>query len=203
MPNYAAQVTLFPTSNLVEDAVVNTFSCAADDNAAAALFGTALSDRFKAYATQFPSTVRQNNHTVKIYDRADPEPRAPVVTQTWSFAAAPTGNPCPPEVAHCLSFQANPASGIPQARRRGRVYLGPLDANTIDTAGRPSSALMTATVAFGQALLDASDAAASWEWTVWSETNGAPYIITNGWADDEFDTQRRRGRKATFRQVFN
>jgi len=202
MPAYTTQFTLFPTSNLVADASTNTWSCQADNVAALNLFDNALETFYESCRTLFPSTVRQTAHVIKSYDRSDPLPRAPVLIGAFAFSAAPTGNPLPPEVSLCGSFQAPPASGIPQARRRGRIFLGPLNIGTIAGTGRPTPGSVTILRNALEALRVASAAAATWEWSVFSTKNLVNYSITNGWVDDEYDTQRRRGRLPVVRTVF-
>lgn len=203
MPNYSAQVRLVMVSAVPEDAVVNTFSFSAVDDTDLPDIATALITAYNGFRPNFSNLLAQNGHTLKMYDRADTEPKAPVYDETFNLSAAPTGAPLTPEISLCLSFQADPASGIPQARRRGRVYLGPLASGTMTGSGRPGAELVEDVTDFGQSLLDASFAAADWEWVVWSTTNSAPYIITNGWCDNEYDIQRRRGREATSRDVFS
>lgn len=202
MPNYSCQVTLFPSSNVIADAVVNTFSFSAVDDTVLPDIATALIAEYNGIVGRFPSTVRQNNHKMKFYDRADVEPRAPRLDLNWNFTVGTSGNTAPPEVAVVLSFQANQVSGIPQSRRRGRVYFGPLKATDIDAAGRPSISCVNDIANFGDSLLASSMADPDWEWVVWSSIAG-PSIVTNGWVDDEFDTQRRRGRIATTRVVWS
>jgi len=196
------QVTIFPATNIIADASTNTWSAVT----APADFGTVFKDSvlifYQAIASMYPNTVRQNNHVWKLYDRADPEPRAPKSMGTFNFTVAPTIGPAPPEVAMCLSFQGTQISGIPQARRRGRVYIGPLRASTIDGNGRPAVANITQLRNAGEALRVASAAAAAWDWVVWSTVMQEPAPVVNGWVDDEFDTQRRRGRVPTVRTVF-
>lgn len=203
MPFYAVQLQIFPTSNRPEDAVTNSFSCSANSTGDALLFTNQVVALYDTYRAMFPNIVRQTNHVYKIFNRADPKPRQPVAEGLWSFGAAPTMAPAPPEVAHCMSFQGDALSGVPQARRRGRVYFGPLRIERIDTDGRPNATQMATLDAFGTDLLAASVAAAGWNWTVHSSVLGVgDAIITNGWVDNEFDTQRRRGRVATARSLF-
>jgi len=202
MPAYTTQFTLFPTSNLVADASTNTWSCQADNVAALILFEGQLRTFYESCRTIFPLTVRQNSHVVKSYDRSDPLPRAPVNQGIFNFTIGPVGNPLPPEVSMCGSFQAVPASGIPQARRRGRIFLGPINATTLETTGRPTVARVTILRNALEALRVASAAAATWEWSVFSTKNLVNYSVANGWVDDEFDTQRRRGRLPVVRTVF-
>lgn len=202
MPNYAVQIAIFPTSNLNADAVSNNWSCEADDDSAANDAATAFIAFHQSLFSYYPATVRQSTHSYKIYNRADPIPRAPVEEGTWAFSSAPAGNPAPPEVAVCLSFQGDPESGVSQARKRGRIYFGPVETSQIDTTGRPASALRAQLISSADTLLTASNSAADWVWTVYSSVTGDSFPVTNGWVDDEFDTQRRRGRLATTRTVF-
>lgn len=202
MPNYAVQIVMFPASNVIEDATTNTWSCEAADSAGALLFTNAVVAFYNGIRDRFSTLTRQNNHVYKIFDRADPTPRQPVLEGLWNFTAAPTGNPLPPEVAKCLSFQGVAVSGVPQARRRGRVYLGPFNTSTLGTNGRPTTALTDDIRDDAQVLLTASKAATTWFWTVWSDTLGTGVEVDNGWVDDEWDTMRSRGRDATYRDLF-
>jgi len=203
MPNYLVQATIWPTSNLLADASTNTWSIFANSNAI--LAGdplTEIENVYKGMVSIFPNTVRQTGHTLKAYNRSDPEPRQPIAESVFDFTAAPGGAPLPPEVSICMSFQGVAISGNPQARRRGRVYFGPLRQDRVGTDGRPTGGLLDSVDAAGTGLLAASDAATAWRWHVWSTTDGMGVRIDNGWIDNEFDTQRRRGRIATARQTF-
>lgn len=202
MPNMELQITLFPTSNVIADAATNSWSTATGAGDFGVLFKDSVLVLYQAIQSIFPSTVRQNNHVWKLYDRADPKPRAPKSQGTFNFTSLPVGNPAPPEVALCLSFQDTPLSGFPQSRRRGRVYLGPLDASIVDSAGRPASTTITTIRNAAEALRVASVSATTWDWAVWSTVNGTASGVANGWLDDEFDTQRRRGRLPTVRTIF-
>lgn len=202
MPYYQLQIVMYPTSNLAEDAITNSWSCEAANTAGALLFANEVVAKYVQYVNTFPNTVRQTNHVYKVFNRADVEPRVPVIQGLWNFTDPPTGDPLPPEVAHCLSFQGDATSGVQQARRRGRVYIGPIDLGRVGTDGRPNATQMATLLQWGDTLLAASDAASQWLWTVHSAVNGTDVPVTNGWVDDEFDTQRRRGRRATFRQLF-
>ena len=202
MPNGALQVVIWPTSNLQADAAMNTWSCEYLDLAGFNKFADAVEDFYQALPAWYSGLVRQNNHTMKGYNRADPQPRAPVLERTWSFPSAPAGNALPQEVAKCVSFQGAPESGVSQARRRGRVYIGPLDVACLATDGRPINTFLAALGTAATALLAASDAATDWIWTVFSSSTGDSSPITNGWIDNAWDTQRSRGITATARQTF-
>lgn len=202
MPSYFTQVTLWPSNNLLADASTNTWAVDADDVTALGLFHDELETFYTSIQGQYPSLVRQTDHEIVSYNRADPTPRAPVLSTKFDFVGSPTGDSLPPECAMCVSFQGNPMSGSNQARRRGRVFIGPLRESTLHTDGRPTAATVTALKNAGQTLLTNSNSATTWKWQVWSTAGNGDTQITNGWVDNEYDTQRRRGRVATSRTTF-
>lgn len=200
-----AQTSIGVVSNLTADYANNNTYWVVPDPADLTLVGSAIKAAYDLWRPSMSNLVRQNNHVTKFYDRDDPEPRAPVFTFTWNLAVAPTANPSPPEVSLCCSFQGDPISGIPQSRRRGRNYL-PFPAVTmIGTDGRPNATAITNAVAWGNSLLTFSDSSTDHTWVV-ASSYGVPgefdTVITNGWVDNEFDVQRRRGRDATTRTIF-
>ncbi len=98
----------------------------------------------------------------------------------------------PHEVALCLSFFA----GRNLPRSRGRIYVGPF-AIIANSNGRPTPQLRSS-------IADrASNVGRTTENVTWvMVTNGGTpvrkepagaKVITAGWVDDAFDTQRRRG----------
>lgn len=203
MVAYRLQIVLGTTDNNPANYITNTWHCAAIGDSEAGDFVTSVTAAYNEIRNQLSPDVRQTNHEYKLYDLTDPEPRAPVQEGTWSLASAPAGTALPPEVSLCLSYQAPKISGVPQARRRGRIYLGPFNTAS-SSAGRPSATLITQTIALGQKVLDDGVASAGdWNWAVYSSILGGTADVTNGWVDNEFDTQRRRGRVATTRTVFS
>jgi hypothetical protein len=151
----------------------------------------------------YPATVAQNSWEFKVYDLDDPEPRAPVADVFWNLTSAPTGYPLPSECAMVLSYQADKVSGLPQARRRGRVYLGPLNTTTLESStARPAASVVTALAAAGGVLLAASGASGGWKWTTYSTVTGTGFEVLDGWVDNAYDTQRRRGISPTSRTLF-
>lgn len=133
-------------------------------------------------------------HQVKIYDLTDPSPRPPV--HIGYFGQGGGTNPLPTEVAICASFQGIQEAGQSQARRRGRIFLGPLREDTITTGsdGYPRiSPTARNAIATACTNLQANGSMAEWVWCVWSRADDELYIVNNGWIEDEFDTQRRRG----------
>lgn len=150
--------------------------------------------------------------TVKVYDLNDAKPREPVYEVLDSFTA-PTNNGLPSEVALCLSFQAAAASGSPIARRRGRVFLGPLQVATLGTTAadgevRPTNAALAAFDTFYSDLRTAVAGIGSYAHCVYSPTSdesssldGSTHVVSEVWMDDSFDIQRRRGSDPTSRRV--
>jgi len=202
MPYYTVQCITPTVDNVAANYATNTFHMYADDL-------TALDDAFDALVLfykdlggYFSSLVRQNNWEIKAYDDDDPEPRAPVLSRLWNQTSAPAGTPLPPEVALCLSFQGDQVSGVPQARKRGRVYLPYFETVTAGTDGRPASAACTTIASAGEDLMDAGTTSGTWHWVTFSSVAPGYSTVTNGWCDNEWDTQRRRGRPYTTRNVF-
>lgn len=201
------------SSGLPEDVTVNTWAFGNVNIATATDMDDIAVELLTFYNVLAPGETELVSHyspeltdqlLLKFYDLASPEPRAPIRTQGEVLTNMnTTGTALPSEVALCLSFQAVQISGQPQARRRGRLYLGPF-VNSIDTVavdGSPGSQLIQTMVATGQRLLDASNSA-TWYWGIHSPTDGEVNVVNNGWVDNAFDTQRRRGIAATVRTQF-
>jgi hypothetical protein len=195
MAHIKAMVSLAMVSGIAEDSPVNTFHFSGtnsidtrDD------IYTSLADFYDTMRLELADTVAQNGHRVKMYLMSDPEPRAPIRDQTFNLTSAPSGGPQASEVCLCLSFQGIRISGEPQAQRRGRIYFGPLDTTVVTSAGRPSSAFITKLAGAGEALRDAMLAGpGDGVWSVYSPTSESLTAVDNGWVDDAFDIQRRRG----------
>ena len=146
-----------------------------------------------------------NACTLTYYDLADTKPRAPIKVTQWTLGAGATsGQNLPREVSVCLSYKGVYGSGIPRARQRGRLYIGPL--NTLTMLGNwtvtPTlqSGFISALTNAGKYLVSVGDANA--RWAVRSETGGFSTYVTSGWVDDAWDTQRRRGNEAVSRTTW-
>lgn len=201
------------SSGLPEDVTVNTWAFGNVNIATATDMDDIAVELLTFYNVLAPAETVLVSHyspeltdqlTLKFYDLASPEPRAPIRTQGEVLTNMnTTGGALPAEVALCMSFQAVQVSGLPQARRRGRLYLGPFknELDVVDTAGGVGLQLQQTIVATGQRLLDASNSA-TWYWAVHSPTNDDVNVVNNGWVDNAFDTQRRRGTAATARATF-
>jgi hypothetical protein len=204
MALYLSQVTIPMDSLVPKDAVMNTFhvECSgADLPAARAAWHAALIAFYNNVSDVYSIVVSQNGWVHKMYDLDQPKPRAPVDTFTWNLAVNPTGAELPHELAFCISFQAARVSGVPQARRRGRIYLGPVDTAGISTSMISPTMIPTLKTA-AAGLLAASQSSAIFEWIVYSPTAGIGAAVVDGWIDNAVDIQRRRGIAATTRTIF-
>lgn len=150
----------------------------------------------------FMSNRIQTPVIVRAYDLGDPMPRAPRYESTFNLATRATGDPLPEEVALVLSFERPRVSGVPQSRRRNRVYLGPFAETANGTDARPSLALRTVMARSARDMLDASNASVRWTWEVNSPTYGEHGPVVGGWVDDAWDTQRRRGQSSSSRLLW-
>ncbi len=123
------------------------------------------------------------------------------------FTATGTTSPIPTEVAAVISFQGDPFPGMPQARRRGRIYLGCIPSQAMDLSAasqypRFSNTAVAGLAAAADSLRTTVDALGV-RWTVWSPTDGLASVITNGWVDNSPDTQRRRSVDPTARTLWS
>lgn len=209
-------------SGVPEDAIVNTWHFDDDDDPVASATDTSdwivqqLSNFYSAIdQIVFPSTV-SSPMTLKMYDMAEPEPRIPI--DTAEITVTPSANPpLPNEVALCLSFAAEMESGVRPSRRRGRIFLGPVQngaAEVVNSQLRPTFAVRDAVRNAANELQTGFEHPGSpgfrLRWSIYSprtrETGGtvgqAFNDVLSGWVDNAFDTQRRRGPAPTTRDVF-
>lgn len=204
MPTYRTQAVIATADNVSANFATNTWHVLAPDLTELALWHSALVTFYQTVDNYMGNLVRGSDGLLlKSYDLADPSPRAPVLTFEADLTPV-AGTPLPPEISLVMSFQAPQESGISQARRRNRIYLPFIVDSTNDTGGRPSAALVTALANAGDALLTASGpTSGDWQWVVYSPTDDAIDVVDNGWVDNDWDIQRRRGRPATSRTLFS
>lgn len=154
-------------------------------------FATSVRDVFRArpgYAVGFLVET-------KVYDMGDSEPR-PV--RATAPPLGPTGglvtDSGPREVALCLSYYSD--RNVP--RQRGRLFIGPWGAG--QQALRPTAAIIAGLVTLAGGLANVGGADVDWQ--LYSPTTNSYLKISNGWVDDEWDTVRSRGLRATSRSTF-
>jgi hypothetical protein len=151
------------------------------------------------------SPVCLNQLRVKIYAMADPEPRKPISESQHTLSVS-TGQGAPEECAIVLSYQAAKVSGGNQARRRGRIYLGPFAKSAFQDAttsafSRVNSATITS-IFTGVDILKSLTIGDDVVWSVFSPTDNQAHFVADGWIDLSPDTQRRRGGRTTGRSTF-
>lgn len=132
---------------------------------------------------------------------------SPYRIDSWSVPlVGASGTALPAEVACALSFHSEYNLSVefgpgtrPRSRKRGRIYIGPLNQSSLTT----SSLRAIPAVAFTTRLVDAGvrlrDDPMTPKWSVWSRTAGTMFPVQALWVDDEYDTQRRRGERALSR----
>lgn len=202
MPLYRTQAVIATTDNVSANYATNSYYVSAPDLTELEGWHAALSAFYLAIDQFFSNMVRVSNGlTLKSYDMADPEPRAPLLEDSYNLTIS-NSDPLPAEVSLVLSFQALQESGVPQARRRGRVYLPFMQSSQNLPAGRPSTTLINGVIDAASDLVDAGKDDPYFDWAVFSTVDQDFGLVNNGWVDNEWDTQRRRGRDATFRTTF-
>lgn len=221
---YLIQTIMSSTSGLVEDEVVNDWavdfggpgtSTGQLEDAMSAVgdffrLGATAGDRVGSYIGG--SIDRGATHRIELREIVAGPLGPPLITQDWlgPTSAVATSN-LPTECAAVLSFHAD-LTGIfeevgvtrPRARRRGRVFIGPLTTGAVVVAD-PQPVLhndfRVAMQANAVAMFDAL-ATIGAEWSVWSRVDQTLRQVVGGWTDNAPDTQRRRGQAASQRSTF-
>lgn len=208
MPEYLSKVTIPNTSGIPDDSFVNTWSFSTtglSEPDSAQVIGQGLLNFYDAVRGFYSAVADLNNTFLQTYDLADPEPRTPVAEGNLPIPSAGSGAVLPNEVAACMSFHALYVSGQSQARRRGRVYLGPLNEDAIDNSGSPSGpaispsfviAMQTGTAALQTGLT------ANGSHCVYSRVDNVCRPVDKYFVQNDLDTQRSRGPAPTLRTTW-
>jgi len=135
MSFYRTMVRIPNDTTADEDEVVLTFHFATDDTGTVTQEVTDIHGAVGGFMTgidQILSANLENPATIQTYNLEDPEPRVPILPTplTLTLGTAEGAN----QLAVVLRLQAQPTSGVARARRRGRLYIGPLSLNSF-TAG--------------------------------------------------------------------
>lgn len=208
------------SAGLNRDVSENTFSFLTTDSLDPTLAAT-ITDRVKAFYNT--AALGGASHSVSFYI-------SPIVSRTtnactfvvaevnattglqvedsievpWTLGSAESSvSSLPLEVAMCVSYSGHPDGGfLPKGRRRGRIFVGPLTVTAMAGGTDPSIAttIRNETAAAAAALASSADETAAW--VVWSRAANAVTGISEGYIDNEFDTQRRRGNDATARTTW-
>lgn len=207
-----AQVQLESVTGLPEDRFINTFhfqgaptdvvalgiaSWIKDFYNTAGIEGDAICEFIAGHVLR--ST---NSSLIKFYDVTTDGPSGtPFLEEPWTLGAPALADDLPAEVALCLSFKANPLAGAIEARRRGRVYIGPLNQDVLfeelADSPRPRTVVMQTFLQAAQRLHDGVAGVAPW--VIKSRAGDSVATVDQAWVDNAFDTQRRRGNRPTAR----
>jgi len=204
MANYYAQVALASVTGESADVNVNTFAVTGP-----AVFtptqGEFWTDAIKAFYDELQQASAllgraTTGHVVKMYAATLATPNYPIDENGFNLAFAPAGVELPLEVSLCISYANDSATIVPRARRRGRIYI-PGFGEGQNAGGRPNSTIIGALADAYETYIDTINADSDWTACVWSRVNSSLYPIERLWVDDEWDTVRSRGGKATTRQT--
>lgn len=189
MALYRIQMSMFTAGALQRDWCTNTLylNSTAVPPAADPDLDALLDDVMDAYDNV--SILALRHYDIRAYDMADAEPREVKSHRTRDGSDSAPG---PREVALCLSYFADRNV----KSKRGRIYLGPFVASVTAHERPPSGA--------PDELLDlASDlwnvGGVDIDWSIYSPKNNDHTRINHVWVDDEWDTIRSRGLRATTR----
>lgn len=217
------RAVMVSSTGLPADNVVNDFAFTGTENPDAAawadLFGI-VSDFYRLqqtnteYVGAYISNAinRSATHELQGYNLGAGPGGSPEATEPW-LGPVPTSdaNALPTEVAGVLSFHADLTGQLeeagatrPRARRRGRIYVGPLNIRAIASTAPPYMLSTDFTLTLRQAAVALYDAAIAigYPWAVWSRADSTLREVIGGWTDNAPDTQRRRGPKSTVRVNF-
>lgn len=189
MPLYRAQISAMADSALPRDRLVNTLHF--DDAGAGSDPQALCNDLVEVFrAGWYTAPVRE---VMGRFYEVGPPPQFPVAETIINPNAAPLSS-APREVALCLSYFSE--RNLP--RRRGRIYLA-ANAGGLGLGVRPTAADRTKALALGQAFADLGGVDV--DWVVYSQADASHHDVSDTWVDDEWDTMRSRGLRATTRSV--
>jgi hypothetical protein len=204
-----AQVAIPRDSGIPADVSINTWHFAWEDTTSPFLTPTLAGQEVVQRLTTFYqaidnilSTRNDNPVLVRVYDQGLPIPRVPIhlgaMTLTYAASALPS------ELAMVLSFNSEIVSGDVAARRRGRVFLGPLgDVSTAAVADQQIADSVRADVATAAGtLLGNNTSEPGLVWSQYSPTDDTLLPVVGGHIDNAFDVVRSRGMRATARTTF-
>jgi len=226
--NLYAQVVLPSANGLPEDACVNTFAFESD--AVTPVVGAvAVANRLVQFYNTLHGAGPPTNTTVSgciatsisravagarinVYNLGNPISLplgSPILSSPWTVGEIGDEEVIS-EAAVCLSYHADltdipeeVGTTRPRARRRGRLYIGPIRSSLVTELDgserrRPNAFLMNTWTEAGRFLAIGADP----RWMVWSREDNVLRKVTGGFVDNAFDTQRRRGPAAGLRLTF-
>lgn len=205
MGRFFAQVTMLANTGQSRDNQVNGFaagSIGSVDGTFATQWTSALTTFYNALRTAGALRgLAQNDHLVKIYDIAAARPNYPLFERTFNLTSAPGTVEMPEEVALCISYANTSAVTIPRGRRRGRIFISGWQ-ESANTDGRPTSTAINNSLTAFTDYVTTFNALGTLDASIWSRVNESTQPIQTAFVDNEWDTQRRRGGRATSRATW-
>jgi hypothetical protein len=160
------------------------------------LIGTAMdklaADLMTAWTAYIQTGYRTSQRRVTIYNAQGNAPNYPI-SQVEANTGAATAATVNRDIAGVLSFYA----AFNRPRYRGRLYLplfitgSAISGPTMSTTTRDKIGSLAGILA---GIPDTT-------WAVYSRVDNVARNISNWWVDDSFDSQRRRGARATARTL--
>lgn len=203
MADYTMQAVLLADTGNTEDVNVNNFAITDTgllDATEAGQWRDAIKTFYDDCVTLGALKGRaQTGHYVKIYDALGTAPNYPLFELSFALTANPTGIEMPAEVALAVGYANTVANSVPRARRRGRIYVSEWSEASND-GGRPTSSTFVGLVDAYLDYVTTVNAITGIECGVWSRSNSVCYPVDLLYCDNEWDTMRSRGGKATIRQ---
>lgn len=219
MTHYVVQHYFQDVSGLAEDRYTNVWHVNSESGSLDAgglldllnnfinFFGTTATGASTSIGNYLAPHARGTNSRCAVYAFGATPPNPPLLYLQYDPVAAfgsHSANALPAEVSCCISYAGDPVGGIPIASVRGRSYIGPLNtdasASGANVKARPSVAFRTDLVAAFKALNAQIPVDNPGTYLrQYSPTHAALHPITHWWADDAWDTQRRRGGDPTGR----
>lgn len=148
-------------------------------------------DIIEDYRSQLGTPAR-----LLIYDLDEPEPRLPIYDELLTAGVATGNQSIPAQVCAVLSYRGQYSSGTNRARRRGRMFIGPLAPAAIAIPTNPNPVLLSTDFVgflldFGQALATPIGSEPVL-WAQYSPTDAVPHVVTEISVDRSPDIQRSR-----------
>jgi hypothetical protein len=156
--------------------------------------GQMANDLLDGWDTYLGADVRGTQQRCTIYDVQGARPNYPK-EQVQRFTDTVRASTQNRDIAVCLSFYADDN----RPRQRGRLYI-PLCLTGMSPAGPNVSASIRTKIGALVPLLEGLGGP-DWDWGVWSTVGLSFKKATHWWVDDAWDTQRRRGKRATARTL--
>jgi hypothetical protein len=189
MATYLVQVAVTQDSALARDKIVNTFHL--DDHGVTSDPDGLAQDAAELFGTVYGNTAEVR---ARVYPTGPP-PNYPVGEGVIRPGGVGSSGG-PREVALCLSYYGE--RNLP--RTRGRIYLCAAAASNITIGGktRPSTNDMNIAKTLGHGIADLGGPDV--DWIYFSTLAGGGHgPVKTIWVDDEWDTIRSRGLRATTR----